>query len=313
MTIIYTDLQHQSNGSMGDVPVVIMMQNDSEVADGKITTSLVQQPATGGARDVHVVIAVNADGTPIASGVDGLPGKDGERGPEGPRGQDGRNLKIRGRLSSDTMLPTTGNTDGDAFVVGDSTSELTYIWYDGEWLGTGIQQGPEGPRGRDGINGRDGVDGKDGLNGSQGIPGVKGDPGVDGSNNPNVYQRNNIIGPVSQASGVPTGALIGSGSNTSGRYIKYADGTMICWRMFATTQTTNRASGAVFQSDVVNVTFPQEFASKPVMNPCSEFVAGIVGWGWGDSKTTSTGELRLISGANNAQGKVGYIAIGRWY
>lgn len=33
-----------------------------------IKTDLVQQPATGGARDVMMVIAVNADGTPISGG-----------------------------------------------------------------------------------------------------------------------------------------------------------------------------------------------------------------------------------------------------
>ena len=33
-----------------------------------IETDLVQQPATGGARDVMMVIAVNADGTPISGG-----------------------------------------------------------------------------------------------------------------------------------------------------------------------------------------------------------------------------------------------------
>lgn len=33
-----------------------------------IETDLVQQPATGGARDVMMVIAVNADGSPISGG-----------------------------------------------------------------------------------------------------------------------------------------------------------------------------------------------------------------------------------------------------
>lgn len=37
-----------------------------------------------------------------------------------------------------------------------------------------------------------------------------------------------IVGPVSQSGGVPTGAIIESGSNSSGTYTKYADGTMIC-------------------------------------------------------------------------------------
>ena len=42
------------------------------------------------------------------------------------------------------------------------------------------------------------------------------------------YQQGNILGTVSQAAGVPTGAIIERGSNTDGEYVKYADGTMIC-------------------------------------------------------------------------------------
>ena len=42
-----------------------------------------------------------------------------------------------------------------------------------------------------------------------------------------VYRRDNIIGTVSSTpSGVPTGAIIESGSNANGSYTKYADGTL---------------------------------------------------------------------------------------
>ena len=43
----------------------------------------------------------------------------------------------------------------------------------------------------------------------------------------NKYDRGNILGAVSQTYGVPTGAIIESGSNANGTYIKFADGTMI--------------------------------------------------------------------------------------
>ena len=42
------------------------------------------------------------------------------------------------------------------------------------------------------------------------------------------YGKNNILGTVSHASGVPTGAVIESGSNANGQYVKFADGTLIC-------------------------------------------------------------------------------------
>ena len=43
------------------------------------------------------------------------------------------------------------------------------------------------------------------------------------------YAQNNILGTVSQSGGVPTGAIIESGSNANGEFVRYADGTQICW------------------------------------------------------------------------------------
>jgi hypothetical protein len=47
-----------------------------------------------------------------------------------------------------------------------------------------------------------------------------------------VYARDNILGTVSESSGVPTGAIIERGSNANGEYVKYADGTLIMHRRF---------------------------------------------------------------------------------
>ncbi|UQI38798.1 hypothetical protein [Vreelandella venusta] len=41
-----------------------------------------------------------------------------------------------------------------------------------------------------------------------------------------IYHDKNILGPVSQAAGVPTGAIIERGSNANGEYVKFADGTL---------------------------------------------------------------------------------------
>ncbi|HHO8045781.1 TPA: hypothetical protein ACRXS6_006880, partial [Pseudomonas aeruginosa] len=44
-----------------------------------------------------------------------------------------------------------------------------------------------------------------------------------------LYSRDSILGAVSQSSGVPTGAVIDRGSNANGEYVRFADGTQICW------------------------------------------------------------------------------------
>lgn len=40
--------------------------------------------------------------------------------------------------------------------------------------------------------------------------------------------RNSIIGTVSESGGAPTGAIIESGANSNGEYVRFADGTQIC-------------------------------------------------------------------------------------
>ena len=44
------------------------------------------------------------------------------------------------------------------------------------------------------------------------------------------YQRRNILGHVGIADGIPQGAIIERGSNASGQYTKFADGSLECWR-----------------------------------------------------------------------------------
>lgn len=55
-----------------------------------------------------------------------------------------------------------------------------------------------------------------------------------------VYTQRDVLGTVSQDSGVPTGALIERGSNANGSYTRWADGTQICWN--AAGITTNPAA-----------------------------------------------------------------------
>lgn|GEM_PF-1262624 len=54
-----------------------------------------------------------------------------------------------------------------------------------------------------------------------------------------VFHTGNILGTVSQSGGVPTGAIIERGSNANGEYVRYADGTQICWSRRVRNATTN--------------------------------------------------------------------------
>ena len=85
-----------------------------------------------------------------------------------------------------------------------------------------------------------------------------------GNDNPaEVFKQANILGTVSESGGVPTGAIIERGSNSNGEFVKYADGTMICFRPFITSSGADDR-GAVFRSDPVQtVSYPASFISSP--------------------------------------------------
>lgn len=72
-----------------------------------------------------------------------------------------------------------------------------------------------------------------------------------------IYSQGNVVGTVSQVSGVPTGAVIETGTNSNGRYTKLADGTMTCTILSG---PLNIAPGSVYNGPTL--TFPAAFASE---------------------------------------------------
>lgn len=132
-----------------------------------------------------------------------------------------------------------------------------------------------------------------------------------------------IAGTVSQSGGTPTGALFEKGSNGNGNYVKFADGTMICWAQF-TTRAINVASAAViggFRSAEITPTFPVAFAAVPAVVTFATGGTGSGGASTGTATTvnnaaaTTTGGFAfyLAASQNTAVAACGYVAIGRWY
>ncbi|WP_438307237.1 hypothetical protein ACIZ1P_14230 [Pseudomonas guariconensis] len=71
-----------------------------------------------------------------------------------------------------------------------------------------------------------------------------------------------IVGTVSQDGGVPTGAIIESGSNANGFYTKFADGTMKCRQFVTATIPVTTAAGQFFYLPDITWTFPVAFANS---------------------------------------------------
>lgn len=132
------------------------------------------------------------------------------------------------------------------------------------------------------------------------------------------YLKSNILGTVSQAGGVPTGAIFERGSNANGEYVKYADGTMICrLDISVTDQAINNAyAGGVYQGTRAWA-FPAAFSGSPVVVP------GAFRWGssasWsaiGGSASATTATLRgldMVSRSSGTATQISAIAIGRWF
>ncbi|MDF2810399.1 MAG: hypothetical protein K0S56_1430 [Microvirga sp.] len=124
-----------------------------------------------------------------------------------------------------------------------------------------------------------------------------------------------IVGTVSQSGGVPTGAIVEAGSNANGNYVKYADGTQICWRRHLRVASTI-AAGAF--ATLGAYTFPAAFSAEPVVTTAYDggWAPYIVSSVTGVSATgISAAYFSNLSGSDRATTSptFHYIAIGRWF
>lgn len=128
------------------------------------------------------------------------------------------------------------------------------------------------------------------------------------------YDQTNAVGTVSQSGGTPTGAIIEKGSNAQGSYVRYADGTQICWGRLTTT-AVNNANGSVFNSAAAYLgNYPAAFASLPVVTATATGVA----FAWAGNYALPTvsawgGWLAMSPTATGGFADIALVAIGRWY
>lgn len=128
------------------------------------------------------------------------------------------------------------------------------------------------------------------------------------------YAKDNILGTVSQASGVPTGSAFEAGSNANGRYWRNADGFQACIK-FVTVGSISIGAGG-FQSYSLG-THAAAFAATPFEVPVyvgdNSLLANI---GLESVSNTSAGNGVLRNNLNEARtfnGSIGVLAVGRWF
>ncbi|MGH1424308.1 MAG: DUF2793 domain-containing protein [Pseudooceanicola sp.] len=77
------------------------------------------------------------------------------------------------------------------------------------------------------------------------------------------YHRGNLVGPVSQFTGEPTGAAMEQGAGASGSYLRFADGTQICTHMITLAYNSVARLTATW-------TYAMPFVTSPVVQAMAD-------------------------------------------
>src|SRR5690606_7927947 len=128
------------------------------------------------------------------------------------------------------------------------------------------------------------------------------------------FRRGNILGAVTESSGVPTGALFEYGSNANGEYVRFANGLQICWKTVSVTTAVNTAIGNVYISDLVPLgDWPAAFISPPARTGLQRNSWGLYS---GNSPTeTSAGTIGFWrpTSVSSQTTEHDFVGIGRWF
>ena len=132
------------------------------------------------------------------------------------------------------------------------------------------------------------------------------------------FRRGNIVGPVSQSGGVPTGAIIERGSNESGQYVRFADGTQICWnsRYFPSVAMTGMSGAIYYAPNDSARPFPAAFVAPPDF-AMIYLTSGVAVWSASAGVATATAWNAWYPFTEVSRPNIGinalYYAIGRWF
>jgi hypothetical protein len=138
-----------------------------------------------------------------------------------------------------------------------------------------------------------------------------------------IYSQLSILGAVGQTAGVPTGAIIETGDNANGSFIKFANGTLYCTKKNHTLSYLN--TGAIFGA----WTFPHSFIDADrytdfmIMRLAADaslappvYRQGVRMDTAADSFAHTTANLAMLSDAaytDEGDMSVNAFAIGRWF
>lgn len=258
-------------------------------------------------------------------GPQGEQGIQGETGPQGPQGIQG----IQGPAGQDGTDGTDG-TDGFSPIatvtkVGD-TATISITDINGTTTATVSDgatgpQGPQGPQGIQGIQGPAGQDGTDGTNGQDGAAatiavgtvttGAAGSSATVTNSGTSSAAVFNFSIPKGDTGAAGTDAIVDSGSNANGNYIKYEDGSMICYGTYTNTINITSQYEGIYYGNIGDITFPIEFFAKPLIYTQTNLAGGGFTY-YGFNKTNFSGFVWKIQSKSSANVEMYWLAIGKW-
>jgi hypothetical protein len=129
------------------------------------------------------------------------------------------------------------------------------------------------------------------------------------------YNTHNILGTVSEASGIPTGAIIERGSNSNGEFVRYADGTQICSRVLSSNVAcdVSLAIGGFRSADITWV-FPAQFVTGT--SPVTTSTTGNSSWNIAIESVSDSSVVyrhRTVTSSTSVTRVAHLVAVGRWF
>lgn len=125
-------------------------------------------------------------------------------------------------------------------------------------------------------------------------------------------QQQNLLGPVSQSGGLPTGAVIEQGLNASGTYRRLACGTQICWHTINAFSNATTASGSLFVGSEGTWSFPAAFTLPPTTS--GNVRSSAPAWLNVRPGGTTSALARVLSPVSQSSLLiVDLMAVGRWF
>src|SRR5699024_10597172 len=177
--------------------------------------------------------------------------------------------------------------------------------------------GKKGERGPKGEPGKDGQDGKDGKDGEKGEPGEVTNLDLDKTANTlrdefSLHTENEIIHITEgDRERWNEAGIAEQGETDDGHYIRYEDGTQMCWHR-GLRMATDTVQGNIFRSTTATWTFPREFVDNDIsVSATAETYAQWADLG-GSPSSDGVAVVHYSGRSNTSTYRTNLFAVGRW-